>query len=433
MSLRAHAAYAAPALPLAALYFPVFVYLAPFYAADRGVSLAALGGLFIAVRLMDAVTDPMMGWISDRVETRFGRRKLWIAIATPLVMVSAWMVFAPPADAGFAHVALWLTLLTLSWTVALTPYFAWGAEISGDYAERATITAWREGVTLLGTVLAVLLYVGAGEAEAGMRNVALFVVLLMPVAAVIALRFAPEPRNYTRHRMNIAAGFRAIAGNAYFRRLLAAYFINGLANALPAGLFLFFIGDLLGAPDAGWLLLVYFLCAIAGMPLWAWAARRLSKHRAWGWAMIWACLLFVPAAFLGEGDVAIFTVICVATGLSLGADLSLPASIQADVVDADTAASGEQRTGLFFALWSVATKAALALSGGAALIILDLAGFRSGESNDGAALSTLAALYALAPAALKLVAVWLMWRFPLDEAKQQSLRAEIETAAGARG
>ena len=427
MSLARNAAYAAPALPLAALYFPVYVYLAPFYAGEHGVSLSALGSLFIAVRLMDAFTDPMMGWLSDRTESRFGRRKLWIGISVPLIAVSCWMLMVPPADAGFGHVALWLTLLTLSWTVALTPYFAWGAELSGDYGERAAITGWREGVTLVGTVVAVILYVSAeGDPGGGLRNVALFVAILMPLTAAVALWRTPEPVNHSKARIDIGAGLRAIAANKYFLRLLLAYFVNGLANALPAGLFLFFIGDLLGAPDAGWLLLVYFLCAIIGMPFWAWAARKLSKHRAWGWAMIWACALFSPAVFLGEGDVTLFLVICVATGLSLGADLSLPASIQADVVDADTAESGEQRTGLFFALWSVATKAALAISGGVALIILDVVGFETGAENGETALFTLAALYALAPAALKLVAVWLMWNFPLGEAEQKAFRARIE-------
>ncbi|MEL7463777.1 MAG: MFS transporter [Pseudomonadota bacterium] len=426
MSLRRNAAYAAPALPLAALYFPIYVYLAQFYAADRDVSLAALGILFIAVRLVDAFSDPLMGYVSDRFETRFGRRKIWIALSVPLIALSCWMVMVPPADAGFGHVALWLTMLTLSWTVALTPYFAWGAELSGDYGERAAITGWREGVTLVGTIVAVILYVSADGAEAGMKNIALFVVILGPITAAIALWGAPEPRNFSRERTPIFAGLKAIFANRYFTRLLTAYFINGLANALPASLFLFFIGDLLGAPDAGWLLLVYFLCAILGMPFWAWAARKLSKHRAWGWAMIWACLLFAPAAFLGEGDVTLFLIICVATGLSLGADLSLPSSIQADVVDADTAESGEQRTGLFFALWSVATKAALAIAGGAALVILDLSGFETEAENGDAALMTLAALYALAPAALKLIAVAIMWNFPLDEAEQKALRARIE-------
>ncbi|MEX2518564.1 MAG: MFS transporter [Paracoccaceae bacterium] len=426
MSTRANLGYAAPAIPLAALYFPVYVYLAPFYAAERGVGLAELGALFIAVRLLDAVSDPLMGWLSDRTPGGFGRRKPWLALSVPLIAVSVWMLMVPPEGAGFGHAALWLTALTLSWTVALTPYFAWGAEMSGDYNQRATITAWREGATLLGTALAVVLYNLAEGAGDGLRAVALLVALGLPIGVAAAVIAAPEPRDFSRHRLPLAAGFKAAAGSRLFQRLLLAYFINGLANALPAGLFLFFIGDLIQAPDAGWLLLVYFLCAVAFLPFWSWLARRYSKHRAWGLAMIWNCAAFAPAALLGPGDLWLFGAVCVATGLALGADLALPASIQADVVDADTFETGEQRTGFYFALWSVATKAALAISGGAALIVLDMAGFQSGEANGAGALMTLAALYALVPVALKLIAVALMWRFPLGQAEQKALRLRIE-------
>ncbi len=428
---RALLGYALPAIPLAALYFPVYVYLAPFYAAERGVALSALGALFVGARLLDALSDPLMGWISDRTPGRAGRRKPWLAVATPLVAVSAWMLMVPPADAGIGHAAIWMTALTLGWTVALTPYYAWGAEISGDYAGRARVTAWREGAALLGTALAVVLYNLAGEAEAGMRAVALFVALGLPLATLAALRLAPEPRNYSRTRLGLREAARALGRNAPFRRLMAAYFINGAANALPAGLFLFFIRDYLRAPEAGWLLLVYFLCAIAAMPLWSLAATRFSKHRVWGVAMLWACAVFATVPLLGPGDVAWFAAVCVLSGVALSADLALPPAIQADVVDADTDAFGEQRTGLFFALWSVATKAALAVSGGLALIALDAAGFRAGEANDPAALRALAGLYAAAPVALKLVAVAMMWNFPLDRAAQGALRARIEAQASA--
>jgi GPH family glycoside/pentoside/hexuronide:cation symporter len=429
LTTRALLAYAAPAAPLAALYFPVYVYVAPFYAAEQAVSLAALGTLLIAVRLLDAVSDPLMGWVSDHVHTRFGRRKPWVGLSAPLVAVSVWMLMVPPPGAGLAHAALWLSALTLSWTVALTPYYAWGAEMTGAYDGRARVTAWREGAALVGTVLAVLLYQGAGAGGAGLEAVALFVAVALPLATLAALRGAPEPRDYSRTELRLRDALRTLLAPGPFRRLLAAYFVNGAANAFPASLFLFFIEDRLRAPEAGWLLLVYFLCAIAGMPFWAALSRRIGKHRAWGAAMLWACAVFVFVPFLGAGDVAAFTAVCVLTGLALGADLALPPAIQADVVDHDTAATGEQRTGLFFALWSVATKAALALAGGAALIALDLAGFAPGGENDAAALTALALLYAAAPVVLKLVAVAMMWRFPIDREEQARLRARIEAAA----
>ncbi|MGF1658599.1 MAG: MFS transporter [Rubrimonas sp.] len=428
LRLGALAAYALPAAPLAALYFPVYVYLAPFYAAERGVALSALGALLIGVRLLDAVTDPLMGWISDRTRSRLGRRRLWLAVSTPLVVASVWMLLVPPADAGFGHAAIWMVALTLSWTVALTPYFAWGAEITPDYAGRARVTAWREGAALVGTVAAVLLYTAQGDAAGGLRAVALFVALGLPLGVLVALRGAPEPALAERSAPGVAEALGALRDNAPFRRLLAAYFINGAANALPAGLFLFFIDDYLAAPDAGWVLLIYFLCAIGGMPLWSWAARRWSKHRAWGAAMLWACAIFALVPLLGPGDVFAFAAISALTGLALGADLSLPPAMQADVVDLDTARTGARRAGLFFALWSVATKAALAVSGGLALIALDVAGFQPGAENDAGALTALALLYAAAPVALKLVAVSMMWNFPLDRAAQEGLRDEIALA-----
>ena len=84
----------------------------------------------------------------------------------------------------------------------------------------------------------------------------------------------------------------------------------------------------------------------------------------------------------------LYEVITALTGLALGADLALPPSMQADVVDLDTAETGDQRTGVFFALWSVATKAALAITGGLALILLDRAGFEAVGDNSGRALFT---------------------------------------------
>ena len=428
LSTRAAVAYALPALPLAALYFPVYVYLAPFYAEGFGVALGALGTLFIAVRLLDAVTDPLMGWVSDHTPARLGRRKLWLGLSVPLVAVSVWMLMVPPAGAGIGHAALWMVALTLSWTVALTPWYAWGAEITADYAGRARVTGWREGVGLVGTVFAVVLYNTAGDAAAGMRALALFVAVALPLTVALALLGAPEPRDFSRTRLGLRAAWKALAENRPFRRLLLAYVVNGAANALPAGLFLFFVEDYLAAPEAGWLLLVYFLCAILGVPLWTALARRFPKHRVWGVAMLYACAVFLFVPLLGPGDVLGYAVVCVMTGFALSADLALPPAIQADVVDVDTAAHGEQRTGLYFALWSVATKAALAVAGGAALIVLDVAGFEAGALNSDATLRVLVGLYALAPVALKALAVALMWGFPVDRAEHDRLRAAIEAA-----
>ena len=313
----------------------------------------------------------------------------------------------------------------------LTPYFAWGAELTGDYAERSTVSIWRETAGLIGTILAAVLYSLGETAAEGMRLVAFLIVAGLPLAVAFCLAAVPEPRDFSRKQADLASLRRVLTGEPLFLRLLAAFFINGAANALPAGLFLFFVGQRLGSPDLGGpLLILYFGAAVVAAPLWPWLVRRgRSKHRVWCAAMLYACAIFFAALFLREGDLVAFAVICLLSGAALGADLSLPSAMQADLVDLDTARSGSQRTGAFFALWSLAQKFALAGAGGAALIALGWMGFSATDANSESALLGLTLLYALAPIVLKLMAIALMWNFPLNAVGQRALRDRIEAEA----
>lgn len=434
LPLRTLAAYAVPAFALAVLYLPLFSYVTPFYASERGVDVAALGVAWIVIRLFDAISDPAMGWLSDRTPSSLGRRRIWLAASVPLLMVATWQVFVPPEDAGLGHAVFWLFLVTLGWTMAQTPYAAWGAELGPDYDSRTRITAWREAVVLVGTLAATVLYFQGGEGGDGLRSLALCVMVALPMGVALTVLMVPDRVSTATVRLGFREGLAALRANRPFCRLLGAWFFNGAANGIPVTLFLFFVADRLGGegrdfmlggepiPVAAACLLAYFVSAIAGVPLWTWMAKRISKHRAWCVAMLWACLIFAWALTLAEGDTEAFLIISVLTGLAFGADLALPPAIQADVVELDTQRTGAARAGLFFAMWQVITKAALAFSSGLALIALGASGFEASGNNSDAALYTLSVLYAGIPILLKLVAVGLMWRFPLD-------RREVEAAA----
>ena len=315
-------------------------------------------------------------------------------------------------------------VLTIGWTLAQTPYTAWGAEIAPDYSSRTSVTAWREGLGLLGTLIATLVYFGAGQGGQGLGALAMIIIALLPVSILIAVLVTSEDRQPPKSSLSIAEGWQAMRGNAPFRRLLLSWFINGAANGVPVTLFLFFVADVLqgdsavfetvGIEVAGVCLLAYFLAAILGMPGWSWLADRIGKHRAWCFAMIWACLIFAWALTLEAGAFQSFLVISILTGLAFGADLALPPAMQADVIELDTRQTGAGRAGLFFAIWQVATKASVALSSGLALIVLGWSGFTAGGENSDQALQTLVILYAGVPILLKLVAVALIWSFPLD-------------------
>ncbi|MFK8034259.1 MAG: MFS transporter [Hyphomicrobiales bacterium] len=423
--------YGLPAVAISVLTLPFFIFIPTFYTETLGLNLAAVGLVLSAIRLFDAVNDPLIGFWSDRLRPAYGRRRSWFLAGIPLTVLGAWMVFVPSETSSIGYLALWGLLLSIGWSMVQLPYAAWGAELSGDYRTRSRLSAAREGLVVLGTLIAITLPIlasGNDKLDApGLKLLAVFVCIFLPISALLAVWFVPEPVEHSKRQVRLREGLNFLRQNREFMRLLVAFFINGLANGLPATLFLLFVGNVLGEASAqGPLLFVYFLCGILGVPIWLKLSDRLGKHRTWCIAMLLALPVFLMALFLETGDVWLFGLICILTGLTLGADLTLPASIQADVVDVDTAESGEQRSGLYFAFWGLATKAALALGVGIAFPVLSFAGFDAQGQNDNTALWALTLLYGGVPVALKAIAIGLMWNFPLDETRQKALRTKIE-------
>ncbi|MBN8533309.1 MAG: MFS transporter [Rhizobiales bacterium] len=429
-------AYALPAVPLAALALPMTVIVPSAYAKEMGVPIAAVGFALLVVRLFDAVTDPVVGYFSDHVGGRY-RRKLWFALGIPLILVGSWMTLVPPQGAGAGHLAFWGMFLSLGTTATALAYAAWGAELTPDYKERNRVAAFRETVTVIGTVLvtatpALLPAFGFTTQRDVLWAIALAIMVLLPFFGGVALFAVPEPQNRSTTRLDIRDGLRHLGRNKPFLRLIVAFFLNGLANGLPASLFLFFVAERLGgAGQEPVFLLIYFFCAVVSVPFWLRLAGRLPKHRVWAAAMLLASVAFISAVLLPSGALVLYGIICVVTGFALGADLMLPPSIQADVIDVDTAASGEQRSGFYFAIWALAQKAALAFAVGIAFPVLALSGFDPAKGlRTEMGLTMLAVLYAGFPVVLKLVATALMWRFPVDGSEQARLRATIEARLG---
>lgn len=421
-------AYGLPGLPLAVLGLPLYVLLPPYYA-DLGVSLSLVGSVLLLARLFDVVSDPLIGVLSDRLHTRFGRRKPWIALGTPLLMAGGWALLVPGGAASAAWLLGFSVLTYLGWTLILLPYSALGAELSDAYHERSRITAAREGAVIAGTLLAVglpgvLAWLGMGSAVQ-LQALAVLLVVTLPITVLVLLTAVAEPAARPHPRRHWREGLRLLARNRPFVRLLVAYLLNGMANGLPATLVVLFVTHVLRMPDRlGLFLAVYFLAGVLALPAWLALSRRLNKHRAWAISMLWACAVFAWVPALGRGDFYPFLLICVLSGVSLGVDVALPASIQADVIDWDTARGGGGRAGLYFGLWGMATKLALALAVGVAYPLLDLAGFDPKAATP-QGLRALAWLYAGLPVLLKFISVALVWRFPLDADRHAALRSQL--------
>jgi glycoside/pentoside/hexuronide:cation symporter, GPH family len=391
-------------LPLAFVALPLYVILPNHYAREFGAPLALLGLVLLAARLVDAVLDPWIGRWCDRLFARSIAAVLGAsAVAAVVLALGLWGLLFPPTaviDAGTTVLLAWAGLLMAitytAYSVVSVAHQSWGARLGGNEAQRSRVVAWREGLSLLGVLIAAVLPATLGLGA----TVSTFAVLLTlgwwawsrsstPIAlkaAVQSERLGPSPLRQPA-----------------FLRLLAVFVVNGTASAVPATLVLFFVQDRLQAAPSvePAFLATYFLCAALSIPLWVRLVARIGLARTWLVGMALAVAVFIWAATLGAGDVVPFLIVCALSGIALGTDLTLPGAMLAGLIGQ----LGErgQREGAYFGWWSFATKLNLALAAGLALPLLALFGYEPG-ARDPAALQTLTIAYCLLPCVLKLLA-----------------------------
>lgn len=392
-------AYGLLGLPLAFAALPVYVHVPRYYAETAGLDLALLGAILLGARLLDAGIDPWLGALADRVS-----RPTMVAVALWPFVIGFVALLNPPA----AHAAPWLlgslALTYLGFSAATVAYQAWGAAVGDDSRLRTRLTAAREGFGLLGVVLAAALpAVLAADFATGVERLAWVLPPLLMVAAIVTFSRVGSGRLVATESQPWWQASRIVLRDAAFRRLLLVFLANGIASALPATLFLFFVADVLRVESAsGPLLALYFVAGAASLTLWVRFAARCGRVATWLAAMLLSIAAFAGASLLGAGDLWPFAVICLVSGLALGADLALPAAIAADI--------GERmhQAGACFGLWNFVAKLNLALAAGLALPLLAALGYRPGQDTG---LAALVFAYALLPLAFKAVAAWLLWRW----------------------
>lgn len=425
---RVLAAYGSLAFPLAGAFIALQVIVPTFYAQALGLKLAAVGAILLAARLWDLLTDPLVGYLSDRTPPALGRRKAWVVGSAPLIAASAWLLFNPPVDAGNRFLLLATLAIYVAGTMSIVPMNAWGAELSESYHQRSRISAARVIFGLAGTLAALLLVDNSSNEDLARSLFAITLLTLAGLAVSVpaAALLVPDRGRVTPGGTNLRAALELLARPSPFRHLLLAFLLNGLGNAIPATLFLLYVTHVLDAPGiAGPLLFAYFICSAVSVPVWVAVSRRLGKHRTWCVAVVGSCVFFAGAPFLGSGDTLLYTAIVVGTGLMIGADLALPSAINGDLIEWDALENGQRRPGLFFALWGTASKLAFALAVGLIFPALDIAGFDATGDNSPSDVRMLAVLYAAPSLAFKAVAIALMWHFPIDEAEHRRIRSAL--------
>lgn len=433
-------AYAAPAYALAVVGIPVYVYLPKFYTDVVGINVAILGYILFSVRIFDAVTDPLIGYISDRTSTRFGRRRPYIIFGSFFIAAAMFLLFNPPqASPAFetAWFGVFIYTLFLFWTVVTVPYESLGPEITFDYHERTSLFGLRDGFLIAGTLAAasspalIQGVFGLPDSPSGERAKffwisILYAPLLIGTALWCVLSIKEQAIEPASSRLGLGSGIRQVLHNKPFVILLAAYTISAIGNNLPATLILFYVQYVLQSDLADLFLLEYFVTGIIFLPGWIWISRRTGKKAAWLASMAVNSGAFVGVFFLGPGDELMYSILVFLSGIGFGATLAIPSAIQADVIDYDELLTGERREGQYIGWWSISKKMAAAVGIGAGLALLGMAGYVPNAEQTESVRLMLRTLYALVPSLLNLAGLAIAFFYPINDKVHADIRQAIK-------
>lgn len=410
--------YGLLAVPLAMLGLPIYVYLPAYYAKNYGLSLTAIGTALLVARIVDIFTDPLIGHFSDQYQSVISRKKQ-ILVGALLLLPSAYFLLIPNLETVTWFTLLgWSFLLYFAWTIIQVPYLAFAVEL--DYNNKTTLVSAREGLAIVGVLLVLILPIMIGQtvSEPAFYESFLLILIGLITISLLALISLQTKKVFKKSNQSHLEVRNPIKQLKWLKqqapstlKILPAYFLNNLANAIPATLFILFVNQfLLLSESTGIFLLVYFLAGILSLPFWLMLAKKYGRIRVWRFSILLSIISFIGVFLLEAKDFNLYLIICLLTGLSLAIDIALPAAIQTDLSrKIETEHSGINISGLLFGLWGMVTKLSLALAVGFGLPILDWAGYLNLDTQ-----ATLLTLYALPAILLKL---WVWTQLP--KLKQQ--------------
>ncbi len=392
---------------LSAAGLPIYIYAPKYYADTYGVSLTALGAILFGLRLFDVVQDPVLGWISERLGAA---RAFWVGVGALVLALSMYGLFAvPPPIAPAWWFGLTVTGLFTSFSFLTINFYAQGIQkADGLTGSHMRLAAWRETGALLGVCIAAVMPTMLAGA------------VMLPFAAY-ALGFGAITILATMlmHREWTASAIKTeptpigtILSDKVTRRLLILALVNATPLAVSSTLFLFFVESRLGA--VGWegpLLVLFFLAAALSAPIWSRLAQSYGAKRVLLTAMLLAVASFGYTLTLSEGQYIQFAIVCVLSGATIGADLTLLPALFAKRMAVVSPNGGQG-----FGLWSLVNKFTLAFAAVLLLPLLENAGFVSGSTDlPTDALNRLTVLYAGVPCVLKLVAIAMLAAITLED------------------
>ena len=389
--------YSLPSIPLAAAQIAVYIAVPAIYSKIAAVGIGITGLVIMISRVIDMITDPILGTYLDRMVEKIGW-KFWLLIGFPLISIGIFILFNPLDGLEIISLLLGVIFVTLGWTFFSIPWWGIGIAISNSNSnDRFKVVSFRELLTIPGVILGLFLI--------HFSNISgeIFLIISILFLSPLFIKKIPIPNisnvKGTSYFLNIKNLFKS---NSNFKYLCLSYFFIGLSNGVTSILFILFVEFIIGGSPQNFLS-IYFISAFIGLPFVYMLASKYNKKRIWTSFILLACICFLPVVFLSNNSTTLFMVICIISGFCLSADLIIPSSIQADIIYKEQQQNKNVLVGKIYSVWSFIQKLSLALSAGVCLPLLGYFGFNPSEVNT--QLLPLSFAYGIIPIILRIPAI----------------------------
>jgi GPH family glycoside/pentoside/hexuronide:cation symporter len=411
-------------------------FLMKFYTDAALVPPALAGNALLIGKGWDAINDPLFGWLTDRTKSRFGKRRVFMIFgAIPLGIATALLWFVPASDrlSAFFWIAATFILFDTLWTLTNVPYYALTSELTDDYDERSSLTTYRMvmavpaylvGAALTPAIVGLFALQQTGYAFIGIAYGVVAAAALLISAAGIRERkglavSAPEPSPFK----SLAVALK----NKPFAWLCATYFVINLSFAFIKILMVYYIEyQLLMAAETSLVMGLMLICVTIALPFWQWVSRRMDKGPAYALGMLVGGLAVILTFFLPHESTGLIYLIAALAGFGFAAQWIFPWAMVADVADYDRADTGQQRSGMYYGVWGLATKISEALALVTVGWILTGFGYVPNVEQSSNALFGIRLFFGLIPAGIILVCLPLLIKYPITRKTHAAIRARLE-------
>jgi len=420
-------------LTILAAYFAIFltdvVGLAP------GVAALAI---FLG-RTVDYINDPLIGYLSDRTRSRWGRRRpflLFGALPFALAFILLWI---KPPFTGTVPLAIYYALAYILFDSAATfvymPYFALTPELTDSYDERTSLTSHRMFFSILGSLIAFtvpLIIIGSFNPENASRVFWMGVLFaFLSAAPLIGVFFGTRerPEFQASPPPRLRDSLKSAIKNRPFVFGAVMYLLTWISMDILQVNLLFFLKYVVGREaDSDLIMGAIFVTAMCTLPLWNWVSKKWNKRLAYAVGVaFWAVIQLVLITLNPTSPLPFLLGLSILAGIGIGAAHVLPWSIIPDAIEWDEYQTGARHEGMFYSLITLAQKIASSIAIPLTLLVLEATGYQANAAvQPESALLGIRLVIGPIPAVLLIVGILFAWLYPLNREQHSAMVRELE-------